>query len=362
MSPNQATHEAIDNLQLRLYRLTTKSHLRIGAGEGSMSLSAADNAIIQALFYVPATAEKAGSDERVIYVPGSSLHGVIRAWAEKIHRSSRPFLTRDELAARMGKLSEDQQKALKEQVRKELEAAVGGGLSDEALLEQWRVHPTVCDPLSLIDQCQRFGQQGEGQVLPAKEKWFEALGRANPCPACQVFGYVGQRGRVRVQHAFPAQGKLPLDIITRVAINRISGAADEGKLFDLEAVPPGAVFYFYVVLENMNAAQVRTFEGGVRALQLQLATLGAHSTVGFGTVEVEPVMVATIGNSLFEQAELPAKVQAIAKDSQYRLRPGAERLDAARYPSFYRALALVDGAGRPPAIFNGHVTIQAGAG
>lgn len=362
MSPNQAVHEAIENLQLRLYRLTTKSHLRIGAGEGSLSLSAADNPVIQALFYVPASGGQADRDERVIYVPGSSLHGVIRAWAEKIHRSSRPFLTRDELAAKLGTLSEDAQKALREEVRKELKAALGRELADAELLEQWRVHPAVCDPLSLIDQCQRFGQVGEGQVIPAKEAWFQALGRPNPCPVCQVFGYVGQRGRVRVQHAFPAQGKLPLDIITRVAINRISGAADEGKLFDMEAVPPGAVFYFYVVLENMNESQVQTFESGVRALQLQLATLGAHSTVGFGTVEIEPVVVAKIQKSLFEQADLPGKVQAVVADRQYQPRAGAERLDGPRYPSFYRALALVDKAGHPPAIFNGHVTIQAGAG
>ena len=366
MTPTQSTHEAIDTLQLRLYKLTTKSHLRIGAGEGSISLSAADNPVIQALFYQPpAAAADKGAQERVIYLPGSSLHGVIRAWSEKIHRSRAPFLAPDVLRQTVADLDENQRNALLNRVRAEVKDLLGRDPDDAQTYDFWRVHPLVCDPLSLLDQCQRFGAAAEGQVLPAKQEWFEKLhplGRENPCPVCQVFGYVGQRGRVRVQHAFPGRGVLPLDIITRVAINRISGAADEGKLFDMEAVPPGAVFYFFVVLENLNVAQLATFESGIRALQLQLATLGAHSTVGFGTVEVEPVVTASIGRSLFDQADLPEQVQGVVRGNTYHLRDQAADLAAARYPSFYRALAMVDRQGRPPAFFDGHVTFADGAG
>ncbi len=361
----QATHEAIERLQVRLYKVTTRSHLRIGAGEGSTSLAATDNPVIQALFYTPAANGKQADEERVIYLPGSSLHGVIRAWGEKIHRSRTPFLDRPTLEAALAGLGDKQATWLKA-VRGEVGDYLGRELTetpeDTALLFQhWRVHPMVCNPLSLLDQCQRFGQAAEGQELPAKQEWLAQLathGRHNPCPICQVFGYVGQRGRVRMQHAFPAQGGTPLDVITRVAINRISGAADEGKLFDVEAVPPGAVFYFYVVLENLNEAQMRTFDAGIHAVQLQLATLGAHSTVGFGVVEMEQVMRAEVRPALFDQTDLPAKVRAIAEGA--RRCPGAELLDGRYYPSFYRALATMDGAGKTPAIFHGLVDIQYG--
>lgn len=363
----QATHEAIERLQVRLYKVTTRSHLRIGAGEGSTSLAATDNPVIQALFYTPAANGKQADEERVIYLPGSSLHGVIRAWGEKIHRSRTPFLDRATLEAALAGLGDKQATWLKA-VRGEVGDYLGRELTetpeDTALLFQhWRVHPMVCNPLSLLDQCQRFGQAAEGQELPAKQEWLAQLavhGRKNPCPICQVFGYVGQRGRVRVQHAFPAQGGTPLDVITRVAINRISGAADEGKLFDVEAVPPGAVFYFFVVLENLNDGQQRTFDAGMQALQLQLATLGAHSTVGFGVVEMERVLKADMLPALFERTDLPAQVRGLANGAKRC--PGAELLDGRYYPSFYRALATVDATNKPPALFNGLVDITYGEG
>jgi hypothetical protein len=40
----------------------------------------------------------------------------------------------------------------------------------------------------------------------------------------------------------------------------------------------------------------------------------------------------------------------------------AASLDAQRYPSFYRALTLVDKNGQPPAIFREHVEFAYGAG
>lgn len=361
----QATHEAIERLQVRLYKVTTRSHLRIGAGEGSTSLAATDNPVIQALFYTPPANGKAADEERVIYLPGSSLHGVIRAWAEKIHRSRQPFLTREQLETALNQL-QDKRETWLSAARSEVGDYLGRELKatpadDDLLYQHWRVHPIVCNPLSLLDQCQRFGQAAEGQELPAKQEWLAQLaghGRQNPCPICQVFGYVGQRGRVRLQHAFPAQGGTPLDVITRVAINRISGAADEGKLFDVEAVPPGAVFYFFVVLENLNDAQQRTFDAGMQALQLQLATLGAHSTVGFGVVEMERVLKAEVQPALFERTDLPAQVRALAAVATHC--PGAELLDGRYYPSFYRALATTDASGKPPALFNGLVNITYG--
>lgn len=361
--PNPAAiHEAIDNLQLRLYKLTTKSHLRIGAGEGSISLSAADNPVIQALFFTPPPPNGSPGQQRVIYLPGSSLHGVIRAWAEKVHRSMTPFLTREQLEGAMQAMADGQGEQLKEQARNEVNDYLGHKADDDDLFAHWRVHPVVCDPLSPLDQCQRFGQSSEAQATPAKQAWFNTLherhGRNNPCPICQVFGYVGQRGRVRVHNAFPAEGGLPLDIITRVAINRISGAADEGKLYDVEAIPPGAVFYFYVVLENMNADQVRTFDYGIQALRLQLATLGAHSTVGFGVVEVEQVMAADIRPTLFSQTDLPDRIRQTLPS--LKRRPAAANIDAARYPTFFNALSMVDGSGAPAGIFGDSVTITHG--
>ena len=336
----ESVHESIDVFQVRLYKLTTRSHLRIGAGEGSISLAAVDNPVIQALFYTPPNNGSSESEEHIIYLPGSSLHGVVRAWCEKVQRSvNETFLEGEQLKSKLKELDHNSRESILDAARREVRNYLGlkkeQAVDDTLLYEHWRVHSTICDPLSLNDQCQRFDPE-DGAANSAKQQWLQAIGRSVPCPICQVFGYVGQRGRVRVQHAFPANGKLPLDIITRVAINRISGAADEGKLFDVEAVPPGAEFYFFVVLENMGD-RYPIFESGIRALQYQLATIGAHSTVGFGTVEIEEIICADLRPSLFIAEDIQGKIKSLV-DSNLLI-AGASNMNVERYPSFYRALA-----------------------
>lgn len=83
MSNGRPSLARLQKLEVRLYRLTTKSHLAIGAGEAA-ELSPVDKPIIRALII--------GEEERVPYIPASSLHGVIRAWVEKAVRSLFPPL------------------------------------------------------------------------------------------------------------------------------------------------------------------------------------------------------------------------------------------------------------------------------
>lgn len=343
----------LDDLEIRLYRLETKSHLRIGAGEGSVDISAAENPLIRALVYEERTRDgvKEVLEKRVPYVPGSSLHGVIRAWTEKVLRSQSQPLTADEMASKLATGFDN----LKNQARQEVGDLLGKTLpegDDSELFKHWQVYPNVCDPLMRVDQCERISPDETAGWKGEKARWWAVIPRPMPCEVCRIYGYTGQRGRVKVSHAFPTSEQLPVDIITRVAINRITGAADEGKLFDLEAIPPGAVFYFFVVMENMSPDQKAAFEKGVRALNLQLAGLGAHSTIGFGMVQVAKVYAARLERSIFdvnvERDMVPRLLQA-----PYRLRVD---LDCSKYPDFLLALSSVDQRGQPPRdVFGDHV-------
>jgi len=360
----------LDNLEVRLYRVTTKSHLRIGAGEGSLEISATENPIIRALVL------EAEDENRLPYLPASSLHGVIRSWVEKALRSKESPLTQKE----MEDLIAEGHQVMKDRGKDELKRTLGleeaAEVSDEDLYRYWVVYPSVCDPLLDVDKCERLVDR------PDKAAWLQAVGRTTPCAVCRIFGYMGQRGRVRLSHAFPAkrEGELPIDIITRVAINRLTGAADEGKLFDLEAIPPGADFYFFATLENMNQQQKQHFQMGINALNLQLAALGAHSTVGFGMVEVTPIFAAEVKPGVFD-LEVEKILDQIVGDKEYQLpaeRPLAERapagsqeleggkeyqlpadlpLDERRYPRFFVALSSVkaDTKQRPTDKFEGHI-------
>jgi CRISPR/Cas system CSM-associated protein Csm3 (group 7 of RAMP superfamily) len=149
---------------------------------------------------------------------------------------------------------------------------------------------------------------------------------------------MGQRGRVKVTPAWPAASiePVPIDVITRVAINRLTGAADEGKLFDLEAIPPGVDFYFFVVLENMDGYKEH-FEKGIRALHLQLAGVGAHSTIGFGMVDVKRVFTATVKPDVFDRDVEADFLEHVLENVEAQ---HVTDVDLDKLPYFFRALVV----------------------
>jgi CRISPR/Cas system CSM-associated protein Csm3 (group 7 of RAMP superfamily) len=341
----------LNDLEVRLYRLETKSHLRIGAGEGSADISAAENPIIRALIYRDSQAV------RIPYIPGSSLHGVTRAWVEKALRSQQYPMAVEQVRELLNENPE-----LAGEIKKEMAAFLGkedaNRVTEADLTRYWPIYPHVCNPLLLADQCERISRRD----LPTRQwklDYFAAIGREIPCEVCNIFGFVGQRGRVKVSNAFPAYplgDKLPVDVITRVAINRLTGAADEGKLFDLEAIPPGVSFYFFVVMENMSDTQKQTFEKGIRAMNLQLAGLGAHSTIGFGMVDINLEYAAMIQPTIFDLS-LEDRLPEILKNNAYRLRAP---LDKEKYPDFFLALSTVHKQSNQPPVnlFGQHVTFR----
>jgi len=325
----------ITDLEIRLYKLTTKSHLRIGAGEGAISLSAADNPIIRALWYSETLEEKA---KRVPYLPASSLHGVIRSWTEKIIKSTTPCLPYDDLKSIF-----DEVQRTREQAKGELKGMLGDSPSDDQLWEYLQIHPSVCNPILDLDKCERISQE-DRERKNWKVQWIGKIGRPVPCEVCKIFGYMGQRGRIRFTHAFPSSENIPVDIIVRVAINRLTGAADEGKLFDVEAIPPGVDFYFFLILENMSVAQKDHLTKAFRAMNLQLAPVGAHSTVGFGMVQVERILTAKLDTQIFN-VEIERVSENILTSGEFSPRVP---LDIEKYPRFFLALSCQDQAKQPP--------------
>jgi CRISPR/Cas system CSM-associated protein Csm3 (group 7 of RAMP superfamily) len=281
---------------------------------------------------------------------------VIRSWVEKALRSGAEPLSAEGLKASLTTLKEEDRASLLGKAREEIGALWGKVYADdevgtEKLFEDWEVYVDVCDPMLEVDRCERISAR-EVERRRWKEEWQKAIGRGTRgCKVCRIFGYTGQRGRVKIMPAFPTTAKIPIDIITRVAINRLTGAADEGKLFDMEAIPPGVDFYFFVVLENLSPEEKADFEMGIRALSLQLAAVGAHSTIGFGMVEVKREFTAHVDKSVFRKP-VENTVGAILADPAYtRSAP----LDENKYPHFFLALTSKDGGGTRPD-FEGTVT------
>lgn len=326
-----------NDLEVRLYKLTTKSHLRVGAGEGATEISAVELPLIRALFLEENGNENGIEGRRVPYLPASSLHGVVRSWVEKAVRSKEDPILESDLKG-LPRFNWAQGEALEN-----LETVLGSKVDEEELFDHWEVYPTVCDPMLDVDRCEIITDDANRD----KRQWLDDIagwerngvhGKRRPCTVCAIFGYPGQRGKVRFTHAFPTTEDLQVDIITRVAINRLTGAADEGKLFDLEAIPPGVDFYFFVTLENLDDDAKKRFDMGVRALHLQLAALGAHSTVGFGMVDVKRMYRAEIKPGVFDlNAPVEEIIPDIVRGDDYEPRV---HLDTGKYPDFFVALSM----------------------
>lgn len=320
MTNNKPSLARLKELEVRLYRLTTKSHLALGAGEAA-ELSPVDKPIIRALIY--------NEEERVPYLPASSLHGVIRAWVEKALRSlGEPIADVKKIFEDFEKINKEAAAWLTKKVCNDLDLPQDCSL--EEMTQHWELWQEVCNPFWEHDKCEYLVDEAPERPSP-KRLWLEHLKRPVPCQACALFGHIGLRGRVRFTHGFPPPAGFPLDVITRVAINRYTNAADPGKLFDLEAVPPGVPFHFFVILENLSEEEKNRFDLGIRALNLNLANLGAFGTVGFGLVDLQKVRQVVLKPEVFKLENIPAIDQ-----SQFPL-PG--EFDARRFPDFFKLLA-----------------------
>lgn len=293
-------HERFKCLSVVIYRLTTVSHVRVGSGENIKLPTPVDNPQTRILRLVPAKQE----EKWLVYIPGSSLHGVIRSALEDYLRT----VAYNDSTKNVGQLLNSlDNKKLKDWMQKEVNkyrSAVPG--IDELLL-----FPEVCYPTLTFDACQWPPDQQHVE-------YYKKVGRVSkeneepiPCLVCQLFGAPGLRGRVRILNAYPSKEtaeRLPLEVITRVAINRVTGAAEERRLFDLEAIPPGATFYFAVVIDNgcispkipkdstilqklgLNELNFeKLFETGLKMVSSGLVPIGAHGGVGFGLVEIKEV-------------------------------------------------------------------------
>ncbi|MBN1605710.1 MAG: hypothetical protein JW940_03715 [Polyangiaceae bacterium] len=179
---------------------------------------------------------------RTVFVPGSSLKGVLRSTIEAQLRS-----TTDATGA--------------------------------------------CDPLGSNPCGKRSKDLAKDNNGPAVHQ--------HSCLACRMFGSTTLKGRCSVRDEFPfhsATGDLTeeehrnltaantVEIRPGVAIDRLSGSVKGGAVFEQEMVPAGVSFWGDAALENFQAWQLGLLFGALRELDEGYAQLGSGKTKGLGVV------------------------------------------------------------------------------
>lgn len=165
-----------------------------------------------------------------VYIPGSSLKGVIRAHSERIVRS--------------------------------LQATVSAGAG-------------ACDPLKRGESC---GDRLERERLASEQKY------AQSCFVCRLFGNNVVASRVRFADALPA-GEVTIEERNGVAIDRVFGSVAVGP-FNYEVATSGT-FRTSIRFRNFTLAQLALVGLALRDLGEGRIGLGFGKSRGMGRVTVE---------------------------------------------------------------------------
>ena len=166
-----------------------------------------------------------GSVAEVVYIPGSSLRGVLRAHAERLLRT------------------------LNEEYACQVEAK------------------KLC-----------LRQKGLKEDNEAADTLYKAS-----CHACRLFGNTGVASRVQLSDLYPAGNPLR-ETRFGVAIDRITGAVAVGP-FDLEVVTDGR-FEGQIVLRNFTIGQFGLLSAALLDIADGLVALGHAKSRGLGRVRI----------------------------------------------------------------------------
>lgn len=317
----------------KIIKITIKAETELLVGGGSLE---------QALspFDIP-VAKMPYGDKLIPYIPGSTLKGLVRTAAEEALRE----YARQQAAKSLkeiwqkirfegGRWREEHEEYVEKAVFKLLDQFVeitkksardllnteGETLYDkvkkyyneyadiDAVLERTTITPYAC--YTTVE-----GLACELPLREYKKIHLDALREAlnqefpYPCPVCLTFGAPGYASNVVITDAYPA-GELGKDymVLTRrhVAIDRLTGAAAEGKLFTVEYVTAGAEFVGYILVKNANKCsdninleeELQRWKSGngdcvhyavlQEALkQLKHASLGRRKSTGMGLVTID---------------------------------------------------------------------------
>lgn len=218
------------------FRLETATPLAIRAGETGLDPSSVDLVCVRTHHV---------QHGLTVYIPGSSLKGVLRSAAEASVRADRFSFA-------------------------------GGSVAG------------ACNPVNHETSCRRHRSRVTAEVH-----------RKN-CMACRLFGSLSMRGRCGIRDVFPFPQQTELDGPARdnldranrvevrhgIFIDRISGAVQGAALFEQEVVPVGVQFHGEIALQNYQAWQLGMVFSALDDLDQGFAQLGSSKSRGLGVVRV----------------------------------------------------------------------------
>lgn len=211
----------LNSLELEL-ELSLKSPLLIKSGGISPNPSLPDMQFVRTFI--------SGKGE-VIYIPGSSLKGVVRSYVEKVLRT----------------------------------------------VSEINGKETVSWACNLFERDKTCANKIKDDFQPHQIY-------KNSCRACKIFGSTKLKGRISILDAYP-NGEVKTEIRHGVAISRLTHAVAQGP-FDMEVAVEGS-FKTKFILTNFEAWNVGLLALALRDINEGIVKVGFGKNRGFGEVEIK---------------------------------------------------------------------------
>jgi CRISPR-associated RAMP protein (TIGR02581 family) len=155
--------------------------------------------------------------------------------------------------------------------------------SVEALVRSVSNSPrAACDPLNSDGWCVKK------RPPEMNEEQFQKEVEEKTCLICRVFGSPWLASKVSVRD-LPVEGMWidQYEVRNGVGIDRDTGTAAEGLLYDFEVVPAGTAFSCKVVVENADEWELGLLMMALRPFERGEAVLGGARSRGLGAVELK---------------------------------------------------------------------------
>lgn len=209
-----------------------------------------------------------------VYLPGSSLKGVIRSHLEKVCRTLRP----------------DPPVVCNPFVKLSNKAHVSHGQL---------VCPEYADVFCGDKFERRSKETFEDTWRHTPEEISTAVAYADSCPICRLFGSTEFIGRVSINDAYLVDGARARPTETRdgVGIDRLTGGSSHGALFNLEAVSSNVDFRTEVYVRNFECWQLGMLLLSVQDMADGLVRVGSGRSRGMGSVSatVDELTIGYLG-------------------------------------------------------------------
>lgn len=184
-----------------------------------------------------------------VYLPGSSLKGVMRTYGEAMLRSF-------EEHAVCNLFRSLRQERRNQQRNRQFEPAQG---------------PESCS--------YRVGSGQQRGAKPNPRRYQES------CPACKLFGSLAYGGRFNVWDAYSVDGEVGSEFRDGVGIDRFSGGAFDGAKYQFEVITSGT-FNTEIVIKNFEMWQLAWVLFVLRDMSEGLVPIGMGTSRGLGKIKV----------------------------------------------------------------------------